>query len=273
MEEAREAIYLLLRNWQDISDLIEANPLVEEDEELVFATLCETTLLSEGKAPFIHAERLSCGVEKNYQSLRRNETKEQRRILVDQTGYAFKKLRESRQSGKSPQIVNIFLCNAGFELLMDLILASFLLQTGLATQVAIYTTTLPFHYRCIEADIPLLLDYLDELFEYPIGQDKDSAIQNAASVDRTLEVIRNHLTKETITVQSSYAFCSPHPYWHMPHYYPDLFQNLQSATLTILKGDYHYRKLLCDVRLPVMKTLNPAISHLFFILFLASLPT
>jgi hypothetical protein len=40
---------------------------------------------------------------------------------------------------------------------------------------------------------------------------------------------------------------TPHPFWRMPIYAPELYKDLKKSDLVIYKGDLNYRKLVEDV--------------------------
>ena len=129
--------------------------------------------------------------------------------------------------------VDIVLDNAGFELITDLVLAHFLISSGLAREVRFHGKSIPWFVSDVTAHD----------FQWTIRQ--------------TLAANHKWMSKSGAEWQSlvregvwSYH---DHPFWTLPHEYcdmaadaPDLYATLQGADLIIFKGDLNYRKLVGD---------------------------
>ncbi|MFF5454762.1 damage-control phosphatase ARMT1 family protein [Streptomyces sp. NPDC012950] len=119
--------------------------------------------------------------------------------------------------------------NAGRELIPDLILIDHLLQQRHAEQVVLHLK--PYPYYVSDAMTADVADCLRRLTEAP-GE---------------ASVIGGRLWKAmaagSLEVRTHPFFCAPLPYEDMPE---DLRGELESATLTILKGDLNYRRLVGD---------------------------
>jgi len=122
--------------------------------------------------------------------------------------------------------------NAGRELLPDLVLVDHLLTSGSAAEVVLYVK--PHPYYVLDATTADVLATLDRLRAAP-GQE-------AERIGRRL---RQAMGTGTLTVRTHEFFCAPLPFHDLP---ADLRTELSAATLTILKGDLNYRRLVGDQR-------------------------
>ena len=126
--------------------------------------------------------------------------------------------------------VDILLDNAGYELVTDLALADFLLQSGYAAQVVLHAKCHPvFVSDALETDIFDTLDFLCFLGTTPA---RDLAVR-----------LRRALLEERLVLRRHPFWTSPLPAWEMP---PDLLDRLNGCHLLISKGDANYRRLLGD---------------------------
>ncbi|MEW2422129.1 damage-control phosphatase ARMT1 family protein [Streptomyces nigra] len=123
--------------------------------------------------------------------------------------------------------------NAGRELVPDLLLIARLLAEGRAARVLLHVKPHPYYVSdATHADV---LDALRRLVAAPGA---------AAEHGR---VLWTALTDGRLTVRAHPFSCAPLSYADMP---ADLREELASATLTILKGDLNYRRLVGDRRWP-----------------------
>ncbi|XP_046877443.1 damage-control phosphatase ARMT1 [Hypomesus transpacificus] len=158
-------------------------------------------------------------------------------ILVDDSNMVWSTLTSAQRHGEDGQHsagrVDIVLDNAGFELITDLVLAHFLISSGLAREVRFHGKSIPWFVSDVTAHD----------FQWTIRQ--------------TLAANHKWMSKSGAEWQSlvregvwSYH---DHPFWTLPHEYcdmaadaPDLYATLQGADLIIFKGDLNYRKLVGD---------------------------
>lgn len=137
-------------------------------------------------------------------------------------------------SGKNVvERVDIVLDNAGFELVTDLVLADFLISSGLARQIH-------FHGKCFPWFVS---DVTASDFQWTSRQ----------------MMAANHMwmSKSGVRWQrylKEGVWCyHDHPFWTQPHEFcdmaadaPDLYATLREADLVLFKGDLNYRKLTGD---------------------------
>jgi hypothetical protein len=119
--------------------------------------------------------------------------------------------------------------NAGRELVPDLLLVSHLLAEGRVDRVVLHVK--PYPYYVSDATPTDVLDALRRLL---------AAGGAAAAYGERLWAA---LTDGRVTVRAHPFSCAPLPYADMPD---DLREEFASATVTVLKGDLNYRRLVGD---------------------------
>ncbi|MEU2304276.1 damage-control phosphatase ARMT1 family protein [Streptomyces misionensis] len=119
--------------------------------------------------------------------------------------------------------------NAGRELVPDLLLIAHLLAGGRAARAVLHVK--PYPYYVSDATTADVLDALDRLRAAP-GE--------AAEYGRLLW---SALSDGRLAVRAHPFSCAPLPYERMPD---DLRAEFAAATLTVLKGDLNYRRLVGD---------------------------
>ncbi|MGA4980184.1 damage-control phosphatase ARMT1 family protein [Streptomyces cinereoruber] len=129
----------------------------------------------------------------------------------------------------SSSTVAVVADNAGRELIPDLILIDHLLQQRHAEQVVLHLK--PYPYYVSDAMTADVVDCLRRLTE---------ALGQAGAIgDRLWKA----MAAGSLEVRTHPFFCAPLPYEDMPE---DLRGEFASATLTLLKGDLNYRRLVGD---------------------------
>lgn len=123
--------------------------------------------------------------------------------------------------------------NAGRELVPDLLLIAHLLAHGRIRRAVLHVK--PYPYYVSDATTADVVDALRRLTAAPGA---------AARYGRDLW---SAMTDGTLTVRAHPFSCAPLPYEAMPD---DLRAELAGATLTVLKGDLNYRRLVGDRRWP-----------------------
>jgi hypothetical protein len=132
-----------------------------------------------------------------------------------------------------PGAVCLVADNAGPELLPDLVLADHLLHTGRASSVVLHLK--PHPYYVSDATTADALACLSRMAAAP---------GHAAAVGSRL---RAAVTGGRLVLRAHPFSCAPLPYSRMP---ADLRAEFASATLTVMKGDLNYRRLVEDRRWP-----------------------
>ncbi|MER6693188.1 damage-control phosphatase ARMT1 family protein [Streptomyces minutiscleroticus] len=133
----------------------------------------------------------------------------------------------------APGTVCLVADNAGPELLPDLVLADHLLATGRAAAVVLHLKAYPYYVSdAVTADVLACLA-------------RTAAASGRAA--ETGERLRRALADGRLELRAHPFSCAPFGYDRMPG---DLAADFASATLTIMKGDLNYRRLVGDRHWP-----------------------
>ncbi|XP_027896641.1 damage-control phosphatase ARMT1 [Xiphophorus couchianus] len=158
-------------------------------------------------------------------------------ILVNDSNMVWLTLNSSRRlqgsRKKTADRVDIVLDNAGFELVTDLVLADFLVSSGLARHIH-------FHGKCFPWFVS---DVTANDFQWTIRQ---TMAANHKWMSKSGYQWQSYLSEGIWSYHD-------HPFWTQPHEFcdmaadaPDLYATLQEADLVLFKGDLNYRKLTGD---------------------------
>jgi hypothetical protein len=131
-----------------------------------------------------------------------------------------------------PGTVCVVADNAGRELLPDLVLIDHLLETG-AARVALHLK--PYPYYVSDATTADAIDCLRRLV---------NASGRAAEIGRRLWVA---VEVGRLAIRTHPFYCAPLTYRHLP---AGLAHEFATASITILKGDLNYRRLVGDCSWP-----------------------
>lgn len=210
-----------------------------------------------------NATDLSLLTNMTYEDIQKLQGSEARKaaeqnILVNNLPEAFTLLKKAQAEGKKERRVDFVLDNAGFELYVDLVLAGFLLNTGLATHVVLRPKSIPwFVSDVLPADFAALLGALANpkgFFESPTEEEKVSEKTPAPlapkEVEDLLYVFQDWATlhgEGQLAIRPNRYWTAGGSFWRLPHEAPELHEDLKQAELVIFKGDLNYRKLVGDV--------------------------
>ena len=258
---SRPAVLELAKRYHDLVDRLGKEDKVvrgassteaEEAEKVLFIEMCEICLWG-------NATDLSLLTSLTYEDIQKLQGSEARKaseknIVVNDISAAFNILYSARRSGR-PIRVDIVLDNAGFELYVDLILAGYLLATGLASQVVLHPKAIPwFVSDVIPKDFHSLLDVLGAPSAlFLTGNDKDGPPLTDAEA-ASLEFLSDHWARleqndSLVLAGDEHVrfWTNAGSFWRMPQIEPALFEDLKKSDLIIFKGDLNYRKLTGDV--------------------------
>ncbi|MFJ2632942.1 damage-control phosphatase ARMT1 family protein [Streptomyces sp. NPDC087422] len=126
--------------------------------------------------------------------------------------------------------VTVIADNAGRELIPDLILIDHLLHTGRAATAVLHVK--PYPYFVSDATTSDVVDCLRRIGQAPGRRARETGARLWSALGTGRLAVRAH----------PFA-CAPLPYADMP---ADLRAELGRATLTVLKGDLNYRRLVGD---------------------------
>ncbi|XP_068201245.1 damage-control phosphatase ARMT1-like [Palaemon carinicauda] len=141
----------------------------------------------------------------------------------------------------------LVLDNAGFELVSDLCLMTFLMESGLATNVVIHVKTRPW----------FVSDTTYRDFTWALEKLKDMG-----SSARELSIKwSNYLSSGRWKISQRMFWTTPCDYTCMSEVEPDLYLELSKASLIIFKGDLNYRKLTGDFSWPATTPFKVALRN------------
>jgi hypothetical protein len=265
---SRPAVLELAARYRDIVTELQTKNTIkgagtdaqrEEAEKVLFTEMCEICLWG-------NATDLSLLTNLSYEDLQKLQGSEARKaseknILVNDLSKAFKVLRAAQKEGKKERRVDIVLDNAGFELFVDLILAGYLIASGLATTVVLHPKSIPwFVSDVLPADFVALLSALaapQNFYGTQSDEDKNAgkaAVPLSETEDSNLQFLfqswsQMHAEGELMLRPNDF-WTAGGSYWRLPKSEPNLFKDLKESELVIFKGDLNYRKLTADVSLP-----------------------
>ena len=144
-------------------------------------------------------------------------------LVADQSGLLWSLLEHT------PGTVCVVADNSGRELVPDLVLADHLLGTGRATEVVLHVK--PYPYYVSDATTADVLAALRRL------------AGSAGRAGRTGQRLWQAVVDGSLSVRVNPFSCAPWSYHHMP---ADLAEDFATASLTIMKGDLNYRRLVGD---------------------------
>lgn len=144
--------------------------------------------------------------------------------------------------------IDIILDNAGLELFTDLVLADYLVATGLAGTVVLHGKALPWF---VSDTLSHDLHHIIEAVSSSSSSSSDSSSEaNAAALAAAGKRWAGHLEAGRWRYAADKFWTSPHPFWWMQELAPELHAELAGSSLLVFKGDLNYRKLANDCRWP-----------------------
>ena len=184
----------------------------------------------------------------------------QDKIIANDFPAAFRVLKDAQRSGKKDRRVDIVLDNAGFELFVDLVLAGYLLESGLATHVILHPKNIPWFVSDVVprdfADTLNVLQNAKAFYETPGDEERAKGIDPvalSADEEKATDGVFAHWSElyaeGKITLRPNDFWTHAGSYWRMPATAPKLIEDLKESELVIFKGDLNYRKLTGDVSL------------------------
>lgn len=244
----KELVSQLERDAKSTKDLEE----LDEAERILFTEMCEICLWG-------NATDLSLLTSLTYEEIQKLQGADARKkagknILVNDLPAAYKILKEAQKRGKKDRRVDIVLDNAGFELFVDLILAGYLLASGLATQITLHPKAIPwFVSDVIPQDFAAILSALANPQIFYSTPDEHSSLvpeplseKEASDLSSLFQHWASLHAEGQILLRPNLFWTSAHSYWHLPQAEPRLYEDLKDSELVIFKGDLNYRKLTAD---------------------------
>jgi len=161
-------------------------------------------------------------------------------ILVDDSALLWSALRS-----QGNPIVCVVADNAGRELLADLVLADSVLSRHLAAEIVLYVK--PYPYYVSDATMADVLAVIRRVRA-------DPRPQIGGIGDRLWDAVRTGRLK----VRTHKFFCAPLAFHDMPD---DLAAEFATATMTVMKGDLNYRRLVGDRHWPATTPFDETVDY------------
>ncbi|KAL4752222.1 hypothetical protein BDW72DRAFT_192168 [Aspergillus terricola var. indicus] len=164
---------------------------------------------------------------------------QRKNVLSNNLPAAFRTLKNTQQSQCKIR-VDFVLEKAGSELITDLIVAGYLLSTGLATMIILHPKSIPW----------FVSDALPVDFDDVLAALLKPRVFFAAA------------EKGKIVVREDRFWTTGGSYWRLPHLAPQLSNELETSDLVIFKGELNYRKLTSDAHWDPITPFSGAIGPL-----------
>ncbi|KAI1437398.1 DUF89-domain-containing protein [Xylaria sp. CBS 124048] len=256
---SRPAVLELAARYKDLVGQMEADGGKKGDEHeearrLLFVEMCEICLWG-------NATDLSLLTSLTYEDIQKLQGSDARKaseknILVNDLGKAYDVLMKAKAEGKKERRVDIVLDNAGFELYVDLILAGYLLRSGLATVIVLHPKSVPwFVSDVLPEDFIALLSALGNPKAFYETPSEDEKIQEktplplsdkeASELQFLYQEWANMHAEGQLILRPNRFWTHAGSFWRLPAE-KDLFDDLKSSELVVFKGDLNYRKLTGD---------------------------
>lgn len=162
-------------------------------------------------------------------------------IVVDDTEQVWSLLSRLRSMG-SPRDIHIVLDNAGFELLTDLVFASYLIENNYAKKVVLHGKRMPWFVSDVNLED---LRYLIEGFANSTIYD-DIDVADKEELQKAGKHWQDLIQSGRMEFRAELFWTTQHPFGRMPIVEPALFEDLADADVVVYKGDLNYRKLTYD---------------------------
>lgn len=272
---SRPAVLELASRYNELTKQLSSKSSTSQSEEeriaaekVLFTEMCEICLWG-------NATDLSLLTNLTYEDIQKLQGSKARKaaeknIIANDFDAAFEILKSAQQSGVKERRVDIVLDNAGFETFVDVILAGYLLQAGLATTVVLHPKNIPWFVSDVVpkdfSDLLTVLVNAKHFYESPSEDDEAKGVTPAKLSDQESsdmqELFQNWSSlyaEGKIVLRPNKFWTEGGSYWRLPGTAESLFGDLKESELVIFKGDLNYRKLTGDVSfgfsLPTLKAM------------------
>lgn len=227
----------------------------EAAEKVLFIEMCEICLWG-------NATDLSLLTNLSYEDIQKLQGSNARKaneknILVNDFAAAFSCLKKAQNSGSKERRIDIVLDNAGFELFVDLVLAGYLLQSGLAIHIVLHPKNIPWFVSDVVpkdfSDLLTVLVNAKSFYETPSEDDESRGVKpqplstkEAADLQALFENWSTLYAEGSIVLRPNGFWTEGGSYWRLPMTASSLYEDLKESELVIFKGDLNYRKLTGD---------------------------
>lgn len=185
------------------------------------------------------------------------------KILINDTAKAWKQLQSSEHKR-----VDFVLDNSGFEVYADLMLALFLLDTGIVKECIFHAKDIPYMVSdCMIKDFELLLRDMESPDFFDLKQLQHDEQPGRESLAFLVKTLRDHIQSGCISFVQDSFWTTDLDYTHIDpsetkYHGAEIHKSLLDSALVIFKGDLNYRKLTGDRKWPRTTKWETAIGSL-----------
>ncbi|KAK4119217.1 putative UPF0364 protein [Parathielavia appendiculata] len=259
---SRPAVLELTTRYKDLVTQLRSSassPHDPEADKLLFTEMCEVCLWG-------NATDLSLLTSLTYDDIQKLQGSKARQaaeqnILVNDLPQLYAHLTAAKNDPSKKnkdRRVDIVLDNAGFELFVDLVLAGYLLSSGLATTVVLHPKSIPwFVSDVLPSDFAALLNALAnprQFYETPTEEDELQGRVPEKLTDKEVEELAflfgewsQFHAEGQLVLRPNRFWTGPGSFWRLPAEENELVEDLREGELVVFKGDLNYRKLVGDV--------------------------
>ncbi|KEY69200.1 hypothetical protein S7711_01657 [Stachybotrys chartarum IBT 7711] len=186
----------------------------------------------------------------------------EKNILANDTQATYDLLEKARASGDKDRRVDIVLDNAGFELYADLIMAGYLLASGLATRIVLHPKSIPwFVSDVMPNDFAGLLNALANS-KATFGESEALSEKELQDLSFVFQDWATYHGEGQLLIRANRYWTSGGSFWRLPYEAKELYEDLKTSKLVIFKGDLNYRKLTADAQWDPTTPFSEAIGSL-----------
>lgn len=162
-------------------------------------------------------------------------------IVDDDTEEVWKLVSELK-AAESAGTVHMVLDNAGFELLTDLVLVAYFVETGYAKKVVLHGKRMPWFVSDVtQRDLDSLIQgFVQGTVWQDINPTDTAELKEAGTYWKSL------LASGKLEYRAESFWTTTHSFGRMATVEPALWEEFSEADLIIYKGDLNYRKLVYD---------------------------
>lgn len=165
-------------------------------------------------------------------------------VIVDDTEQVWQLLQKMRSS-PAPE-VHVVLDNSGFELLADLVLATYLIAGGYAKKVILHGKGMPWFVSDVTArDLKHFIQCLGNPSSFGKLEPDE-----AANLRKFGSILQLQSDNGQLCFEAHHFWTSQYSFDYISTKAPDLYEKLCGGELVIFKGDLNYRKLVADKAWP-----------------------
>ncbi|KAL9104909.1 MAG: hypothetical protein Q9163_000226 [Psora crenata] len=246
----------LVKRFRTMLDAIQSDEATDEaTQKAIFEEMVQISLWG-------NATDLSLLTSLSVEELQSRQGKEAREaskanVMVDDTHQVWDLLSTLKKE-KTLGEIHYVLDNAGFELLTDLVFASYLIESGYTTKVVLHGKRMPWFVSDVN-----LGDLKDLIEGFAHGTMYDSiGAQDKQALQESGKYWQQQIDNGTVEFAAHPFWTTQHPYGRMAEVEPHLYEQLAMADLVIYKGDLNYRKLTYDGMWPKTTSFKEAIGPL-----------